>query len=99
MDGIDWTQIPSDVAVIGAFIWGITHGLPKLIDSFKEELNRQRSDFRAELNIYRERHDQREERNNASVISLSESVNKVADKVDLMHQTINKQHAQQARGN
>lgn len=95
MENIDWQQIPSTAAIIGAFIWGITHGLPKLIDSFKEELQRQRGDFRQELDIYRQRHDVREERNNDAVMSLSESVNKVADQVNLMHKTI---HEQNPRG-
>jgi len=87
MDTIDWSQIPSDVAVIGAFIWGITKGLPKLVETFKEELQRQRDEFRDEQRVTREHHERVLTTANESVNRLSESVDKVAETVDRMHST------------
>jgi Sec-independent protein translocase protein TatA len=87
MDSIDWSQIPSDVAVIGAFIWGITKGLPKLVETFKEELQRQRDEFRDEQRVTREHHERVLNTANESVNRLSESVDKVAETVDRMHST------------
>ena len=87
MDSIDWSQIPSDVAVIGAFIWGITKGLPSIIETFKEELQRQRTEFREEQRVTREHHERVIDSTNSSVNRLTESVDKVAETVDRMHST------------
>jgi Sec-independent protein translocase protein TatA len=88
MDSIDWSQIPSDIAVIGAFIWGITKGLPQIIETFSAELQRQRTEFREEQRLTREHHERVLDTANESVTKLSMSVDKVADTVDRIHTTI-----------
>lgn len=81
MDSVDWSQIPSDVAVIGAFFWGVTKGIPNIIDTFKEELQRQRTEFRDELTTHREQSARLAEAGHQTVKTLSVSVKEMADNV------------------
>ena len=59
-----WMNLTALSAVIGTFVWGITKGLPSLVNSFREEsqtirndlvgeITRQRNDFREEIKLER----------------------------------------------
>lgn len=73
--GVDWTNLSALGALIICMVWGITRGLPNLVQSFREELAGQRSDFREELKEHRDQSRVLAESGHDAVRTLSGAIN------------------------
>jgi len=67
--------------MIGVFVWLITQYLPKLFEAYQSSLNKQRSDFKEELEEGRNHSTKMHENTHAKIGGLTTAINGLVDHV------------------
>lgn len=84
---MDWQNLSAVAAVVGMMVWGITKGVPNLIESFREEMATQRREFRDDLAAHRQQSAELAKSGHQAVERLAAAIENMADEVHDMKRT------------
>lgn len=80
-NAINWTDLTSNGAVIAALLYGITKGIPNMIQAFRDEQSALRDDHREDMTAAHDRSARLASSGHDAVKQLSESVDQVSQNV------------------